>query len=70
LQNTNNQLHNKLADYLRRKKSEEPPNQQVVDKTNQDSEQRYLKYLCMFIFFLFEWPCISLLINKISFDGK
>jgi len=50
LQNTNNQLHNKLADYLRRKKSEEPQNQQVVEKPNQDSEQRYLKYLCNFFF--------------------
>ncbi len=47
LQNTNNQLHHKLADYFRKKKSEEAQNQPLFDKTSQEQEQRYLKYLCL-----------------------
>ena len=46
LQNVNNQLHHKLADYFRKKKSEEAQNQPLFDKSTQEQEQRYLKYLC------------------------
>ena len=47
LQNANNQLHHKLADYFRKKKSEEAQNQPLFDtKSSQEQEQRYLKYLC------------------------
>jgi len=45
LQNVNNQLHHKLADYFRKKKSEEAQNQPLFDKSSQEQEQRYLKYL-------------------------
>lgn len=45
LQNTNNQLHHKLADYYRKRKSEEAQNQPLFDKSSQEQEQRYLKYL-------------------------
>ena len=46
LQNHNNQLHHKLADYYRKRKSEEAQNQPLFDKSSQEQEQRYLKYLC------------------------
>ncbi len=45
LQGTNNQLHHKLADYYRKRKSEEAHNQPLFDKASQEQEQRYLKYL-------------------------
>lgn len=45
LQNTNNQLHHKLADYYRKRKSEETQNQPLFDKSSQEQEQRYIKYL-------------------------
>lgn len=45
LQNTNNQLHHKLADYYRKRKSEEAQNQPLFDKSSQEQEQRYIKYL-------------------------
>ncbi len=45
LQNINNQLHHKLADYYRKRKSEEAHNQPLFDKASQEQEQRYLKYL-------------------------
>lgn len=44
-QNTNNQLHHKLADYYRKRKSEEAQNQPLFDKSSQEQEQRYIKYL-------------------------
>ncbi len=43
LQEQNYQLQHKLADYFRRKKSEEA--QRDVDKNVTDQEQRYLKYM-------------------------
>ena len=43
MQNINNQLHNKLADYFRKKKTDEQ-HQAHFDKS-QDHEQRYLKYV-------------------------
>lgn len=46
LQNANNQLHHKLADYFRKRKSEEAQNQPLFDKSSQEQEQRYVKYLC------------------------
>lgn len=45
LQSTNNQLHHKLADYYRKRKSEEAQNQPLFDKSSQEQEQRYIKYL-------------------------
>ena len=45
LQNGNNQLHHKLADYYRKRKSEEAQNQPLFDKSSQEQEQRYVKYL-------------------------
>lgn len=45
LQNVNTQLHHKLADYFRRKKSEDTQNQLMFEKSSQEQEQRYSKYL-------------------------
>ncbi len=38
-------MHHKLADYFRKKKSDEAQNQPLFDKSSQEQEQRYLKYL-------------------------
>jgi len=38
-------VQNKLADYFRRKRSDESSNQQSVDKNISDQENRYLKYM-------------------------
>ena len=38
-------MQNKLADYFRRKRSDESSNQQSVDKNISDQENRYLKYM-------------------------
>jgi hypothetical protein len=45
LQNINNQLHHKIADYLRRKRSEDTQNQSLFEKSSQEQEQRYSRYL-------------------------
>lgn len=44
-QNINNQLHHKLADYFRKRKTDDTQNQQMFEKSSQDQEQRYTKYL-------------------------
>ncbi len=43
-QQQNYQLQNKLAEYFRKKKSDDA--RQDVDKNVTDQEQRYLKYMC------------------------
>ena len=45
IQNQNHQLQHKLAEYFRKKKSDD--NRQDVDKNVTDQEQRYLKYMGM-----------------------
>jgi hypothetical protein len=45
LQNTNNQMHHKLADYFRKRKTDDQHHQPLFDKSSQEQEQRYLKYL-------------------------
>jgi hypothetical protein len=45
LQNANNQLHHKLADYFRKKRTDDQ-HQPLFDKSSQEQEQRYHKYLC------------------------
>lgn len=44
LQNHNTQLQHKLAEYFRKKKSDDQ--RQEMDKNVTDQEQRYLKYMC------------------------
>jgi hypothetical protein len=46
-QTMNNQLQNKLSDYFRKKKSDDVQSQSLFDKSSQDQEQRYSKYLSM-----------------------
>ena len=43
IQQQNHQLQHKLAEYFRKKKSDD--NRQDVDKNVTDQEQRYLKYM-------------------------
>ena len=45
LQNINNQLHHKLADFFRKKKSDDAQNLNIFEKSSQEQEQRYIKYL-------------------------
>ena len=46
LQAANNQFHNKLADYFRKKKPDESlSQQQLFEKNSPEQEQRYQKYL-------------------------
>ncbi|CAF0802055.1 unnamed protein product [Brachionus calyciflorus] len=45
LQNANNQFHHKLADFFRKKKSDDAQNQPLFEKSSQEQEQRYIKYL-------------------------
>lgn len=46
MHNANNLLHHKLADYFRKKKSDDQQQQPALfDKSSQEQEQRYLKYL-------------------------
>ncbi len=49
-QTLNNQLHHKLADYFRKRKSDDIPSQSLFDKSSQDQEQRYIKYLSKSLF--------------------
>ena len=41
----NHQLQHKLAEYFRKKKSDEQ-RAEGVDKNEADQDQRYLKYMC------------------------
>ena len=52
LQNANNQLHHKLADYFRKKRTDDQ-HQPLFDKSSQEQEQRYHKYLCKEFFSYF-----------------
>jgi hypothetical protein len=45
LQTQNNQFHSKIADFIRKRKSEENQNQPLFDKSTQEQEQRYMKHL-------------------------
>lgn len=45
LQQQNHQLQHKLAEYFKKKKSDEQK-PDAVDKNEADQEQRYLKYMC------------------------
>ena len=45
LLNRSYHIQNKLADYFRRKRSDESASQQSVDKNISDQENRYLKYM-------------------------
>lgn len=53
LQNVNNQMQNKLADFFRKKKSDDNQNPPLFDKSSQEQDQRYIKYLCK-NYFLFK----------------
>lgn len=45
LLNRSYHIQNKLADYFRRKRTDESGSQQSVDKNISDQENRYLKYM-------------------------
>lgn len=45
LQTVNNQFHHKLADFFRKKKSDDSQNQSLFEKSTQEHEQRYIKYI-------------------------
>ncbi len=47
LQTQNVQLQHKLAEYFRKKKTDDQ--RQEMDKNVTDQEQRYLKYMCEFL---------------------
>ena len=71
LQSINSLLHHKLADYFRKKKSEEAQNQSIFDKSTQEQEQRYLKYLGKYstnFFLLNSWSILNENINLIDLN--